>query len=130
MPALMEPNWTTCSIWAGYVASLTLVLTACVQLGAQEPIYETLLQSAVWTEKNHLFAGAKAMVWTPVDRLITPTDLYLKKKAQASEKNQRGIIELMHGHMVIIKERNQVDTRPYWIRHFTWRKIANTDAYE
>ena len=51
------------------------------------------------------------MVWTPSDRLITPTDLYLKKKAQASEKNQRGIIELMHGHMVIIKERNQVDTQ-------------------
>ena len=76
-----------------------------MQLGAQEPIYETLLQSAIWNEKNHLFSGAKGMVWTPFDRLISPTDPYLKKGAKASQSNKRGIIELMHGHMVIIKER-------------------------
>ena len=65
-----------------------------MQLGAQEPIYETLLQSAVWNEKDHFFSGAKGMVWTPADRLtgISPTDLYLKKRALASQSNQRGII--------------------------------------
>ena len=84
-----------------------------MQLGAQEPIYETLLQSAIWNEKNHLFSGAKGMVWTPRDRLIAPTDLYLKKRAKAGPGNMQGIIELMHGHMVIIKERTQVDPKPY-----------------
>ena len=101
-----------------------------MQLGAQEPIYETLLQSAIWNEKNHLFSGAKGMVWTPRGRLIAPTGLYLKKRALASQSNQRGIIELMHGHMVIIKERTQVDPKPYWIRHWSWRKVAHSDAYE
>ena len=42
----------------------------------------------------------------------------------------QGIIELMHGHMVIIKERNNVDPKPYWIRHWPWGKVAHSDAYE
>ena len=101
-----------------------------MQLGAQEPIYETLLQSAIWNEKNHLFSGAHGMLWTPSDRLISPTDLYMKKQAKQSPADSQGIIELMHGHMVIIKERTQVDPKPYWIRHWSWRKVAHSDAYE
>ena len=101
-----------------------------MQLGAQEPIYETLLQSAIWNEKNHLFSGAQGRVWTPSDRLISPTDLYLKKRAKAAASNMQGIIELMHGHMVIIKERAQVGPKPYWIRHWSWRKVAHSEAYE
>ena len=62
------------------------------------------------------------MVWTPSDRLISPTDLYMKKQAKQSPADSQGIIELMHGHMVIIKERAQVDPKPYWIRHWSWRK--------
>ena len=42
---------------------------SCVQLGAQEPVYETLLQSAIWNEKNNVFAGAVGMAWKPSDRL-------------------------------------------------------------
>ena len=74
-----------------------------MQLGAQEPIYETLLQSAIWNEKNHLFSGAYGMVWTPADRLISPTDLYMKKQSKQSPADSQGIIELMHGHMVKLR---------------------------
>ena len=70
------------------------------------------------------------MVWTPADRPISPTGLYLKKRAKAAASNMQGVIELMHGHMVIIKERNNVDPKPYWIRHWSWRKVAHSDAYE
>ena len=83
------------------------------------------------TRRTTCFQVPKA--WS--GRLLTASslqrpDLYLKKRALASQSNQRGIIELMHGHMVIIKERTQVDPKPYWIRHWSWRKVAHSDAYE
>ena len=58
------------------------------------------------------------------------TGLYMKKQSKQSPADSQGIIELMHGHMVIIKERAQVDPKPYWIRHWSWRKVAHSDAYE
>ena len=118
-------------VFLGEVCSVThFASDRSVQLGAQEPIPETLLQHRVWNEKNSYFAGAYGLVWTPSMRLKNPVDLYMQARQKKTDSDAAGIIELMHGHLVIIKERGKVDSRPYWIRNFAWRKVSGKDVHK
>ena len=99
-----------------------------MQNGGHEAINPSLLQCAIWNEKQHLFAAVRSVIYTPAARLTTPVEQY-KNAEGVVDANGRGLyVTLRHGRMVTIAERfPKIDPRPYWIRYWVQMKVPHTE---
>ena len=99
-----------------------------MQNGGHEAIGVSLLQCAMWNEKQHLFAACKGVLCTPSARLMTPVDQF-KKAEDVADANGKGLfVDLKHGRLITIAERfPKIDPRPYWIRYWVQIKVPHTE---
>ena len=65
-------------------------LAELLQNGGHEAISVSLLQCAVWNEKQHLFAACKGVLHTPSARLMNPADQH-KKAENVEDENGKGL---------------------------------------